>query len=88
MISYVVQRVISIVALAFGISVIVFLIIRLIPGDPVITLLGTSAGDNAVVDRLRQQLGLDMADVCPIRAVDLRAFSRETLVTPTATSSR
>lgn len=60
MISYVVQRVISIVALAFGISVIVFLIIRLIPGDPVITLLGTSAGDNAVVDRLRQQLGLDL----------------------------
>jgi ABC-type dipeptide/oligopeptide/nickel transport system permease component len=59
-ISYVVQRVISIVALAFGISVIVFLIIRLIPGDPVITLLGTSAGDNAVVDRLRQQLGLDL----------------------------
>lgn len=60
MISYVAQRVISIVALAFGISVIVFLIIRLIPGDPVITLLGTSAGDNAVVDRLRQQLGLDL----------------------------
>lgn len=60
MISYVLQRVISIVALAFGISVIVFLIIRLIPGDPVITLLGTSAGDNAVVDRLRQQLGLDL----------------------------
>jgi ABC-type dipeptide/oligopeptide/nickel transport system permease component len=59
-ISYVAQRVISIVALAFGISVIVFLIIRLIPGDPVITLLGTSAGDNAVVDRLRQQLGLDL----------------------------
>lgn len=60
MISYVLRRVISILALAFGISVIVFLIIRLIPGDPVLTLLGTSAGDNAVVDRLRQQLGLDL----------------------------
>ena len=58
--SYVLRRLVAIVALAFGISVIVFLIIRLIPGDPIATLLGTSAGDNAVVERLRQQLGLDL----------------------------
>jgi ABC-type dipeptide/oligopeptide/nickel transport system permease component len=45
--------------LAFGISVLVFLIIRLIPGDPAIALLGTSAGDPALVDRLHRQLGLD-----------------------------
>jgi ABC-type dipeptide/oligopeptide/nickel transport system permease component len=57
--SYVLRRLIAIVALAFGISVIVFMIIRLIPGDPVITLLGTNAGDPAVVERLRTQLGLD-----------------------------
>ena len=36
---YVVRRLIAIAALAFGISVIVFLIIRLIPGDPVAALL-------------------------------------------------
>ena len=58
--SYILRRVIAIIALAFGISVIVFLIIRLIPGDPVIALLGTNAGDQQVVDRLRQQLGLDL----------------------------
>ena len=58
--NYVVRRLIAIVALAFGISIIVFLIIRLIPGDPVIALLGTNAGDKELVERLRQQLGLNL----------------------------
>lgn len=58
--SYVLRRVIAIVALAFGISIIVFLIIRLIPGDPVAALLGTGAGDKEVAARLRRQLGLDL----------------------------
>jgi ABC-type dipeptide/oligopeptide/nickel transport system permease component len=57
--NYVLRRLISIVALAFGISVLVFLIIRLIPGDPAIALLGTNAGDASLVARLHQQLGLD-----------------------------
>jgi ABC-type dipeptide/oligopeptide/nickel transport system permease component len=60
-INYVLRRLIAIIALAFGISVVVFMIIRLIPGDPVTTLLGTNAGDPAVVERLRQQLGLDQS---------------------------
>ncbi|GGH29567.1 glutathione transport system permease protein GsiC [Alsobacter metallidurans] len=58
--SYVLRRLLAIVALAFGISVVVFLIIRLIPGDPVAALLGTSAGDKEVASRLRAQLGLDL----------------------------
>ncbi len=57
--NYFLRRLISIVALAFGISVLVFLIIRLIPGDPAIALLGTNAGDATLVARLHQQLGLD-----------------------------
>lgn len=57
--SYVFRRLVAIIALAFGISVIAFLILRLIPGDPVVALLGTSASDTAVIERLRQQLGLD-----------------------------
>lgn len=56
---YILHRIIAIAALAFGISIIAFLIIRLIPGDPVIALLGTNAGDAALIERLRQQLGLD-----------------------------
>jgi ABC-type dipeptide/oligopeptide/nickel transport system permease component len=57
--SYVIRRTAAIIALAFGISVVVFLIIRLIPGDPVLAMLGTNAADPALVDRLRHQLGLD-----------------------------
>ncbi len=56
---YVLARIGAIVALAFGISVLVFLIIRLIPGDPAIVLLGTNAGDAELVARLHHQLGLD-----------------------------
>jgi ABC-type dipeptide/oligopeptide/nickel transport system permease component len=58
--SYVLQRLLAIVGLAFGISVLTFLIIRLIPGDPAIVLLGTNAGDTALVERLHHQLGLDL----------------------------
>jgi ABC-type dipeptide/oligopeptide/nickel transport system permease component len=58
--SYVLRRLVSIVALAFGISIISFLIIRLIPGDPVIALLGTNAGDKELIERLRGQLGLNL----------------------------
>jgi ABC-type dipeptide/oligopeptide/nickel transport system permease component len=57
--SYVLRRLVSIGALAFGITLLVFLIIRLIPGDPAIVLLGTNAGDPALIERLHQQLGLD-----------------------------
>jgi ABC-type dipeptide/oligopeptide/nickel transport system permease component len=56
---YIAQRLAAVVLLAFGISVLVFLIIRLIPGDPAIVLLGTNAGDPALVHRLHHQLGLD-----------------------------
>jgi len=56
---YLLGRVAAIAALAFGISVLVFLIIRLIPGDPAIALLGTNAGDAQLVARLHHQLGLD-----------------------------
>jgi ABC-type dipeptide/oligopeptide/nickel transport system permease component len=59
MTTYVLRRLASIVALAFGISVLVFLIIRLIPGDPALALLGTNAGDPSLVARLHRQLGLD-----------------------------
>jgi ABC-type dipeptide/oligopeptide/nickel transport system permease component len=57
--SYILRRLAAIGALAFGITLLVFLIIRLIPGDPAIVLLGTNAGDPALIERLHQQLGLD-----------------------------
>jgi ABC-type dipeptide/oligopeptide/nickel transport system permease component len=59
MTTYILRRLASIVGLAFGISILVFLIIRLIPGDPALSLLGTNAGDPSLVARLHEQLGLD-----------------------------
>jgi ABC-type dipeptide/oligopeptide/nickel transport system permease component len=59
MTGYVLKRLASIVALAFGITVLVFLIIHFIPGDPVTAMLGTSAADPALIARLNAQLGLD-----------------------------
>jgi ABC-type dipeptide/oligopeptide/nickel transport system permease component len=65
---YVARRLAAIVALTFGITILVFLIIRLIPGDPAIVMLGTNAGDPELVARLHQQLGLDL----PIQVQYLR----------------
>ncbi|WP_108262673.1 ABC transporter permease [Mangrovicoccus ximenensis] len=59
MLNYVAGRLAAIAALAFGISGLVFLMLRLIPGDPVMALLGTQAANPEVVERLRRQLGLD-----------------------------
>ncbi|HEY3717159.1 MAG TPA: ABC transporter permease [Jatrophihabitantaceae bacterium] len=61
MTNFVLRRLAAIVGLAFGISVLVFMIIRLIPGDPAVALLGTNAGDNTLVARLHHQLGLDQS---------------------------
>ena len=59
MTAYVLRRTASLIVLAFCISVLVFLIIRLIPGDPATAILGQSASDPALVARLHHQLGLD-----------------------------
>lgn len=59
MASYVLKRLLAIVALTFGITIVAFLIIRLIPGDPVVAMLGTGAGDKEMILRLREQLGLN-----------------------------
>jgi len=59
MLRYLLRRLGGLIALLLGISILVFLMIRLIPGDPVTTILGQSATDPAVVERIRSQLGLD-----------------------------
>ena len=51
-------RLISLVPILFGTSVVAFLLIRLVPGDPAIALLGLEA-DARSLAALRQQLALD-----------------------------
>jgi len=55
---YLVQRLLSLVGVLFGVSLIVFLALHLAPGDPAQLLLGPLARADDLV-RLRQELGLD-----------------------------
>jgi len=59
MIRYAAGRVLAIVPVLFGVSIIVFLLIRLIPGNPAISILGERATPE-LVERVRNQLGLDL----------------------------
>lgn len=56
--SYVVKRLLLAVPLLFMVAVLVFLLIRAIPGDPAVLLVGDSSDPQALED-IRQSLGLD-----------------------------
>lgn len=55
------KKIFSLIPTVIGASVIAFALIRLVPGDPVIHLLGERGGDPAVVEKLRNQFGLDQS---------------------------
>jgi peptide/nickel transport system permease protein len=55
---FVVRRLITLIPVLFGISLLVFFMIHLVPGDPAVTLLGSHATTTAVAE-LHKQLGLD-----------------------------
>ena len=58
--SYIVRRLLSIVPVAFLISLIAFGLLYLLPGDPAMAILGEErAGDKAAYETVRTQLGLD-----------------------------
>lgn len=58
MTSYLLRRVPSALAVLFGASVLVFLLLRLVPGDPATVLAGSDASPQTI-DAIRHQLGLD-----------------------------
>lgn len=55
---YILRRLALVIPVLFGVTLVVFFLVRLIPGDPVRSLLGLRATD-ATVAALRAQLGLD-----------------------------
>jgi peptide/nickel transport system permease protein len=65
--TYVARRVLAIVPVVFGISVLVFLLVHLIPGDVTQILLGTQATDQQI-ETLRRTFGLDRP--LPIQYLD------------------
>ncbi len=59
---YVIRRLLWFIPVLFLVSVIIFVIMRVVPGDPVIAALGGEASvglKQEQIDRIRQQLGLD-----------------------------
>ena len=56
--SYVIRRLLQIIPLFLAVMVLIFVLVHLIPGDPVSTLLGDRA-TTEIVDRANRQLGLD-----------------------------
>ncbi len=58
MIGYFVRRLAALVPVALGVVTLTFALIHLVPGDPVVAMLGDTAGP-ADIAGLRQQLGLD-----------------------------
>jgi peptide/nickel transport system permease protein len=55
---YVVNRLVQLVVVIFFLSIIVFTIVRLIPGDPAAVMLGTEATPQALA-QIRKEMGLD-----------------------------
>ncbi|MEA3374726.1 MAG: ABC transporter permease [Chloroflexota bacterium] len=58
MIRYVIQRILSLIPTILGVTLIIFLLLRLIPGDPAVAMLGEHAAKENV-ERIREQLGLN-----------------------------
>lgn len=58
--AYISRRLLAIVVLAFGVSLIVFSILHLIPGDPVIQMIGYGQSSAEEIRNLHHQLGLDL----------------------------
>ena len=61
------SRLFSTALVLFGVSLVVFLLLQLVPGDPAVTILGSGATASAVAE-LRSELGLDRA--LPIQFFD------------------
>lgn len=56
---YAIKRMLQLIPVLFVVSLIVFFIVHLIPGDPVAVILGEEAQDPEVYEAVRRELGLD-----------------------------
>jgi len=55
---YIIRRLLSLIPTLLGVTVVIFLLLRLIPGDPAIAMLGEHAAQENV-ERIRERLGLN-----------------------------
>lgn len=71
MVNYIIKRLLALIPILIGVSLIVFLIVHLIPGDPAQTMLGERATAEAIAS-LRESMGLND----PLYVQFFRFFSR------------
>jgi peptide/nickel transport system permease protein len=67
MVRYIAQRLLSVIPVLFGVATATFIIVHILPGDPVRTMLGQEDVNPAQIERLRRELGLD--DPLPVQYV-------------------
>ena len=71
---YIIRRLISIVPTILGVTIVVFMFLRLIPGDPAIAMLGEHATEENV-NRIREQFGLNRPVFFDREALKIGDFS-------------
>jgi peptide/nickel transport system permease protein len=59
LLKYIVRRVLASVLVLFGVSILIFLMIHLVPGDPVEVMLHQSTSSRDAIETMRHSLGLD-----------------------------
>ena len=58
MVSYIIRRILGLIPVLLGVSIVVFFLIRLIPGDPVVVMLGEKASPEDIA-RVREEMGFN-----------------------------
>jgi len=56
--SYVIKRILNLILMLFAVSIIIFLLVRFIPGDPARTMAGEHASPE-ILETMRKKWGLD-----------------------------
>ncbi len=74
MTTYLLRRVLGLIPVLFGVSLLIFAITRIIPGDPAVALLGQRASP-AALEQLREDLGLFLPVWVNFEAVGERGFA-------------
>jgi peptide/nickel transport system permease protein len=73
---YILRRIVSVIPTLLGVTIVIFLLLRLIPGDPAVAMLGEHASKENV-ERIREQLGLNrplFLDRDALQAGDIAGF--------------
>lgn len=73
---YIIRRLLSVPPTLLGVTLVIFLLLRLIPGDPAVAMLGEHAAQENV-ERIREQLGLNrplFLDADALKRGDLLGF--------------